>query len=218
MTNLTDDVRDYLNKNPAIVKAIGLKIVNVRALAFYVMKELKIDVSVHAVMSAIRRYEKPSNSKNNQSTVNMIYSDSKISTKSHLALVQVKRHFDVLKNIIPTILDLISVSRGEVLRIFEGRESIKFVVDHSKIDEILKIIPKSEIIDTDDDLGEINLHLSEKYGDMPGMIAPILNELALNNINIVEVIGCMPELIIIVKEKDISQSHDALLKFLYGKK
>lgn len=219
MTNITDEVRNFLNKNPAIVSCIGSKIINSRALAFYILKELHLDASLHAIMSAIRRYEKPSKKdEGKQSLLKNIFADSKISTKSHLVLVQVKRNFKVLKVIIPEVMDSINTNAGEVLRIVEGRESIKFIFDHSKKEDIIRFIPRAEIDEVIDDLGEINIHLSEKFGDMPGMISPVLNELAIHNVNITEVIGCMPELIIIVKENDISQCHDTLLKFLYGSK
>ena len=112
-------------------------------------------------------------------------------------------------------MDSIHVSKGEVLRIVEGRESIKFIVDHSKKEDMLNLIPKEEIANIDEGLGEINIHLSEKFGDMPGLISPILNQLAIYDINLIEIIGCMPELILIVKEEDISQCHDILLKFFY---
>ena len=118
---------------------------------------------------------------------------------------------------IADIFDHVHVSKGEVLRIVEGRESIKFIVDHSKKEEILKMIPPGELIEVKEDLGEVNIHFSEKYGDMPGMVSPILNELTLNELNLIEIIGCMPELIIIVNEGDISKCHDALLRFLYPK-
>lgn len=216
MTNITNKVRDFLNKNPQIVRFLGLKLINVRALAFYVLKESEIDASLHAVMSAIRRYIKESMpSTKKEQLIQKIYSDSKISTKSHLVMLTVNRHFSILKNIIPDLLGMIHVSKGEVLRIVEGREAIKFIVDHSKRNEVVKLIPKEELVSIDSDLGEVNIHLSEKYGDTPGLISPIFNELAINDINITEVIGCMPELIFIIKEKDISACHDVLLRFLY---
>jgi aspartokinase len=218
MTNLADEVRDFLNRNLSIVKCLNSRIINVRALAFFIIKELKLGASVHAVMSAIRRYEKPNNKQKNYPSLDLIFQDSKISTKSHLVLIRVKRNFSSLKTLIPQLFDEINHSAGEVLRIFEGRESIKFVIDHSKKEDVIKLIPKEDIINIDEDLGEINIHLSEKFEDRPGILAPIINELAINDINTIEVVGCTPELIIIVKEKDISQSHDVLLRFLYGKK
>jgi len=133
-------------------------------------------------------------------------------------MLKLKRHFKILSTIFSDIHSNIHVSKGEVLRIVEGRESIKFIIDHSKKEEVLKLIPEQELLEVTEDLAEINIHLSEKFGDMPGIASPVLNELAINNVNIIEMIGCMPELIIIVKEDDISNCHDVLLRFLYSKR
>ena len=218
MTNITQQIRDFLNKNPFIAKGLSYGIINVRALAFYILKKSGMDASLHAVMSAIRRYEKEIKEAKEIEDINIIFRDSKISTKSRLLMLTVKRHFNILRNVIPDIIGNTHVSKGEVLRIVEGRESIKFIIDHSKKHEIIKLIPPEELIEVIEDLGEINIHFSEKYEDMLGLISPVLNELAVNDINLVEIIGCMPELIIIVKQDDISKCHDALLRFFYSKK
>ncbi len=219
MTNITQEVRDFLNQNPSIVKCLECKIINIRALAFHMIKNCNKGASSHAVMSAIRRYKKELKIKEKKkSIIQSIYLDSKISTKSHLVMFTLKRHFKILRNILPHILDDIHVSKGEVLRIVEGRESVKLIFDHSKKPRFLKIIPEEELIDAKENLGELNIHFSEKYGDMPGLVSPVFNELAINDVNVIEIIGCMPELIIIVKEEDISKCHDALIRFLYNKK
>src|SRR3989344_2703925 len=216
MTNITQEVRDFLHKTPFIVKALNYGIVNNRALAAYISNELNLGYSIHAIMSAIRRYEKqPKISR--KEIVQEIYRNSKISTKSRLLMITVQRHFDVLKKIIPDILAHIHVSKGEVLRMVEGRQSIKFIIDHSKKDEILSLIPKKELLGTNENLGEINIHLDESHGDIPGLISPILNELALNDINIIQSIGGYPEIVIIIREDQISTSHDIILRFLYAK-
>ncbi len=218
MTNVSQEIHDFLNKNPFIAKGISHGIVNVRALAFYMLKKLDIDASLHAVMSAIRRY-KDNNKKHKESQdVSLIYSDSKISTKSRLMMLTVKRHFNILRNVIPDILDNIHVSKGDVLRIIEGRGSIKFIIDYSKKNEVVKLIPKEELLGINKNLGMVDIHFSEKYGDMPGILAPVLNELAINNINVIEANSSMPELNIIIKEEDISRCHDILLGFFYGGK
>jgi hypothetical protein len=219
MTNITQKVWDFLNKNPFIVKGLDLNLINVRALSLFILNNSQMDASLHAVMSGVRRYEKEMKKGDVKlEQIEEVFRDSKISTKSRLLMFKVKRHFDFLKNLIPDILDSIHVSKGEVLRIVEGRESIKFIVDNSKKNEIRGMISNDELVELTEDLGEINVHLSDKYGDMPGLISPILNELAANEINLIEVIGCMPELILIVREEDISKCHDAILRFFYGKR
>lgn len=218
MTNVTQAVRDFLNKHPFIVKGLHEGIINVSALALYIMDKMGIDATVHAVISAIRRYESSSEAPREEqpSKAAEVFKDSKISTKSRLTLLTVARHFDQLQKILPAILENVDVSRGEVLRIVEGRGSIKFLVDHSKEKEIIKLIPRHELLSVSKDLGEINILFPEKLAHMPGLIAPVLNELEINDIDPIEVISCLPEFLIIVKENQIAKCHDTLLRFFYG--
>ena len=220
MTNLADEVRNFLNKNQFIAKCLNYEIINTRALSAYILKEAKLESSLHAIISAIRRYQKEKEKFFETQRKNLIadtLKDSKLSTKSRLVMLTAKRNFSVLRNIIPDIIDHIDSNKGEVLRFVEGRESIKFIIDHSKKQEIINLIPKDQLIGVMEDLAEINVHLSEKYGDMHGLNAAVLNELAINDINLIDAIGCTPEIIIIIKEKDISKSHDTLLRFFYSK-
>ncbi len=220
MTNITHEVHNFLKKSPSIVRNIGEELINVRALAYYFLKKTKTEASVHAVMSAIRRYKDENIQPKKRTDFNDVYKESRISTKSRLVLIVVKRHFNILKNVAHDIFDNINVAKGEVLRIVEGRASIKFIIDNAKKKEIIKLIPKDEIIFIRENLGEVNIVFPEKYGyrKMHSLISPILSELTVNNINFIEIIGCMPELIFIVKEEEISKCHDVLLKFFYGSK
>jgi hypothetical protein len=218
MTNIAQEVRDFLNRNPHIVKGLQQRIVNIRGLSLYILRELEEDVSVQAIMTAVRRYQKEITSKKKRKDVlKEIYHESKVSTKSRLLIIEVKRHLKILRNYISEILDNTHVSKGEVLRIIEGRQSLKFVIDHSKKKEILKLIPKDEIITITENLGEISVGLPDKYKDMAGIYAPLLNELAISDINIIVTTGGLPEIIIVIKEEDISRCHDILLRFCYGK-
>jgi hypothetical protein len=219
MTNITLLVRDFLNKNPYIVRSLNDGIINVRALSLYILRKTKQDASLDAIMTGIRRYHKEiANDKEKKKHISEIFRDSRISTKSRLMIIEVKRHFNVLRNLIPSILDHIHVSRGDVLRIVQARESVMFLIDHSKKEEILKLVPKDELIRTSENIGELNIHFSEKHGDMPGILSPVINELSINDISIMQTLSGWPELALIIDEGDISRSHEVMLRFFYGKK
>ena len=118
ITNITLQVRDFLNKNPYIVRSLNDDIINVRALSLHILKNIKIDASLDAVMTGIRRYDKEGRKiQKRKAEIGEIFKYSRISTKSRLTMLEVKRHFNVLRNTIPSILDHTHVSKGEVLRI-----------------------------------------------------------------------------------------------------
>ena len=66
-----------------------------------------------------------------------------------------------------------------------------------------------------ENLAEINVLFSKEHVKVRGMMASILNELAIKNIQVFETISCLPEFIVVVKEKDIGKTHTALLTFFY---
>ncbi|MBS3136692.1 hypothetical protein J4401_07100 [Candidatus Woesearchaeota archaeon] len=216
MTNITHFVWDFLNKHPAMQKSLKMGIVNVRALASYIIKQGKMDSSTHAVISAIRRYNAGNDSVLIGEKLAELFRDSKISTKSKLVSITVSRDFNFLAKIMPQVFSSIDVTRGELLRLAEGRESMKIIIDHRKKAEILSMMPKERVYEIKDNLGEVNVNLDDKKSDIPGVLSTLLTEIAANSINIVEILGGAPEIIIIVREKDLSRTHDLLLRFFYG--
>lgn len=214
MTNITQKTHAFLAKNPSIIRNIGQDIINIRALSHLIKKRENLDASDHAVMSAIRRFDLESQ-KTEIDAIENILKDSKISTKSRLIMLTISRDFSFLGRTLPKIFENIDPSVGELMRIVEGRESFKILIDISKKDMIEKIIGKINISSTQKNIAEINIHLAKGYRNIPGIGSAILNKLASNNINVEEIITCLPEMMILVKEKDIGKAHDTLLSFFY---
>ena len=67
------------------------------------------------------------------------------------------------------------------------------------------------ILKVEKDLGEISIRLAEEAAKTRGVMARIANEIALNKINIVELLISVPEFLIYVKEKDVIRTHEVLL-------
>lgn len=214
MTNITQIVNGFLLKNPSIIRDINRGIINTSALANLIIQTEKLRPYPHAVISAIRRFSKKETEEGYKEVENIL-KKSKISTKSRLVFITLSRDFSFLAKVLPSILNKINPLVGEVLRVVEGRESIKLLIDSSKKDEILSIIDKEFVKEVNENLAEINIHFAEKYQEVRGLRATILNELAINDIDVYEIIGCLPEFMVILEEKDIGKAHDALLSLFY---
>ncbi len=214
MTNIRGIVHNFLQKNPDITRSMQKGVINTRALSMLIIKEENLSSSVHAVMSAIRRYDLEERKVNSSELKNML-KQSRVSTKSRLNLITLSRDFSFLIKTFPVLLSKINPSVGELLRVVEGRASFKILIDHSKKNEVLSHIDPSNIIEVVENLAEINVLFSKDHTKVRGMMATILNELALQDIQVYETISCLPEFIIVVKEEDIGKAHSALLKLLY---
>ncbi len=216
MTNITQNVWGFLNKNPQIGNCLALDIINVRGLAQFIIHKENIETTPHAVISAIRRYKKDLHMDNTEQRVADLLRTSKISTKSRLVSISISRDFSFLARLIPEILARIDVNKAELLRLIEGRTSMKMVIDQKKKDEILSLIPRERLYGINESLAEINILFDESKQDAPGLFSVLMNQLASHGINVVNLFGGMPELLILVKEKDLAKTHDLMLEYFYG--
>lgn len=216
MTNTTQTVHTFLIKNPSITRNMKDSLINVRALALHILKRTNLKASPHAVISAIRRFNTEEKS-NEFGDIQRSLASAKISTKSRLVYISLLRDFFFLAQALPQILKKINPSVGELLRIVEGRKSFKILIDHAKKDEILSLITPTNVLELTENLGEINIQFEPNCQSVRGVRASILNVLSLHNIQLYEIIGCMPELILIINEKDIGTAHDLLLSFFYNR-
>jgi hypothetical protein len=186
------------------------------ALAKYIKNKLKLDAATSSIISAIRRYP-VEEFRENLVDVADVLKDAKISTKTRITVLTIRRDFKALSQSLPQILKEIDPISGEVLRIVEGRESMKLLVDMKKAQAVVNIVGKENILDRKDDLAELNINLGiKKKESVKGVRATLLNLFATNNISVGETFSCLPEFIIYVNEKDIGKAHEILVKFCYG--
>lgn len=211
MTNSTHEVWNFLDTEPSIKKELGRGIVNTMALAKYIMKSKKLDCSVDAVISAIRRYSDEKKFDLKFDNVEQIIKSSRISTKNKIALIAMKRDPYIIE-LLPKVFPMIELTRGDVMRLSEGKESIKLLVDEKNMQKVVGIFPKDKILGVRNNLSELSIHFGPGSGEAVGVLAAIMNELAVNNIRIIESIGCLPEFMIFVDTKDILKTHEIMIK------
>jgi aspartokinase len=210
MANLTHEVWIFLDSEPSIKKELGRGIVNVMALAKHILKAKNLDCSVDAVISAIRRYVTEKKFHTKYQNAEKIIKSSRISTKNKIALITMKRDSQIIE-LLPKVFPLIELSRGDVMRLSEGKESIKLLVDEKNLQKILDIFPSSKVVGAKKNLSEINIHFGPGSGESVGVLATIMNELAANDIGITESIGCLPEFMIFVDTKDALKAYEAMM-------
>lgn len=183
-------------------------LINTNALAKYIIKEKKIDGTLDAVSSAIRRY----NLKRYDEifdTASKIVSFGELSTKSKLANIAVIKDAEV-QELLPKLFSIIQFNRGDVLRIIQADEAIKILVNEKNLGTVKNLLPKKKIIKIDKNLAELNIHLHPEAVKTPGIIAVISNEFSMNNVNVMEFMSCVPEMLWFVKEKDVLKAYNVL--------
>jgi len=214
MKNTVGEVWKFLDSNPCIKRDLGLSLINQRALAKYILKQKKMNATLDAVISAIRRYELEKQDDISIMARKLIVQTINLSTRSGLVKVSLAKDDDV-QRLLPKLYENINYSRGEILRVIQATASIKVLIDESNQEDITDLFPKDKILKVTKNIAEINIHMHPKMETTYGILAVIANELAINGINIVEVMSCFPEMLLFVKEEDILRAYQVLYQLCH---
>lgn len=190
---------------------MGRGILNVRALARYIQKEARLEgeeLSLEAVIGAIRRYDVRESVAARQGTARLF---KKLTMRNKIVDVAILNDPEITAAL-GKFASTIDYSLGETFRLVSGVESIRVVIDEKNLDKMREIIPKRNIPKIVTGLSEIIVSLSEVADRTPGIVSTVTTELAMNDINMMEFMSCVPELIIVVDEKDALRSYDAIEK------
>ena len=215
MTNVTHEVWKVIDNDPSIRRCMGYGLINTTALAKYIINRKKIEGTLEAVSSAIRRY-KFDRYDDVFTTANDIVSLGELSTKSKLANIALIKDTEV-EELLPKLFSVIQFHRGDVLRIIQADAAIKILVNEKNLETVQNLFPKKKIIKIDRNLAEINMHLHPDAVNTPGIIAVISNELAMNDVNVMESMSCVPEMLWFVQEKDILKAYNVLYQICGSK-
>ena len=211
MTNIVHEVWKILDNSPSIRINMRRGLINSSALARYLIKEKNVDATPDAIISAIRRYELGQHDEIFKKANILLGQTINISTKSNLAEVSLKKDDDV-QRILPDLFRIIQYIRGDVLRVMQANESIRLLIDEKNMEKVIALFPKDKIITKEKNLAEINIYIHPQMQSTPGILAVIANELAINNINIVEVLTCPPEMLFFVKKEDFQSASNVIHK------
>lgn len=211
MTNIVHEVWKILDNNPSIRREMKRGLINTSALAKYIINEKRVDATIDAVISAIRRYKLNKHDDVFDNAYKILGQTVNLSTKSNLAEISLVKDDDV-QQLLPKLFNIIKYIRGDVLRVTQANESVRILIDEKNMDNVMKIFPKSKIITKEKDLAEINIYIHPKMQTTPGILAAIANELAINEINILEFMTCPPEMICVVKKDDLLWASNVLYK------
>jgi aspartokinase len=215
--NVTKKIWRLLDRNPCVLRNMRSGLINVRALATYLIREEKINTTTDAVISAIRRYNFTAYDVIFRNARKVIREPTAISTRSPLAIVSVVKDAEVQK-ILPQLYSAIQPDQGDVLRVMQGNRSVKLVIDRHNLEVVKSFFSKKDILAIDENLGEICVHNMVPNGRItPGILAISANELAIHNINVLDVMSGSSEILWFVEEKDIQNAYNVLYQLWKGK-
>ena len=162
----------------------------------------------NAVISAIRRYKKDEKHKS-EAELKKLFSKIGVKTRSNIVDICLKKSRKVLEQL-NKINSIVDVEKGEVIRIIQAEESIRIIIDEKNLDKFFNYFSKADCISIEKNLVEINLHFTPEASKTKGILSLLSSSLNAEDINIVEVISCAPELLIFIRKDDLLKSLNVL--------
>lgn len=210
MTSIAKAIAKEIEEDVVARRAIEKGIVSMKALAVYLIKKRKLNSSTDAVVSAIRRYKEENPLEKKYEAAKEVISKSlDIRITTNIVEISVEKNQEAQK-MLQKAFAMVSYEKGEILLVIQGEKSIKLILNAKNREKILSLFSRKSILGIEDNLAEINIHLSDEAVKTPGIISTLSTEFMLHGINIYESMSCVPEMLFFVKQKDIMKSYDIM--------
>lgn len=193
----------------SLKKELSRDLINVRKLANYIIKTQKIDASLDSVISAIRRYKNSSIKKEEQQSAYDILKQAKLSVRTQMVSLELKRT-DEVKTQLGRPDRLVQYQEHDTVRVLEGSNTVSLIFDKKNADKVISQFSKKNILNMIKNVGMLELSYSKDLEKTPGVFFIIANELAQNDISIIDALISASEHIIVVDEKDITRAFDLI--------
>ncbi|MBS3137977.1 hypothetical protein J4232_06090 [Candidatus Woesearchaeota archaeon] len=200
-------VNNILQKDISIQKDLQRNIINIRALASYLIKNYALQTSLDAVISAIRRFQTDETFTESKELQN-VFKEIIILTKNNMVSIKLKDNAfsDIAKDFVN------GQKLKKNLRLIKTKEYIKVLLSQKDFEDKMSVFQREDILEVKQNLCEIRLVLSKDYNNTKGILAKITAELALHNVNIYDTILCMPEILFYVDEKDLIEAQKSIME------
>jgi hypothetical protein len=209
MLNMPDGrrlVERTIERDPVIKKGLQREIINSRALARFIQQDDRIDLSLDSILGIIRRYPRAAEA---TAGTDQILRDCELTMRSRIGDLAVEHGPHIMRQIAEFAGSTRSTS-GENLRVVVGQRSIRVIAEQKALEKFRKTFQEKEIVRYSDNLVEISLLLTPEAEQTKGIYARITTELALNDVNLVGIMCCSPESILLVEEKDAPKAIETI--------
>ncbi len=209
LPNTAAVVAKFIERDGAIRNDLARGLVNVRSLARYIQEAARREgqeSSLEAIIGAIRRFPIEQQWVTQRNIGELI---GKLTVRNKIVDVVILNDPEITAAL-GKFASMIDYSVGETFRLVSGVESIRVVIDEKNLDKMKSIIPRKNIPKISTGLAEIIVSLHHEAEMTPGVVSTVTTELALNGINMVEFMSCVPELIIVVDGGDALRSYEAI--------
>ena len=209
--NIKEKVWKLIDTDISIKKDLSRKIINVRSLAQYIITNQKTNASIDAVISAIRRYNLDNKKSEDSNSVHSILKQARVAIRTKMASLLLKRT-DFVKTKLGRPDKLMDFQGHDIIRVLEGSQALTIVMDQKNFDKIKSTFPKDLILEENKKVGMVEINYPRILKRTPGVFSIIYNELAQNNISIIDALISSNEHILIIEEEKLLKAFELIQK------
>ncbi len=188
--NVETAVRSYLKKNSEIVISLRMGIVNISKLARKMYNEMP-NYNLISIRSALNKLFLENSGGDFTSHIDKLISESKITLQDKIMVITTNRKLENLNYVSATYLS----------------DSIVYIIDETK--NKVSEIPKNALVEKN--VSSIHIFSSQEIVKTPGFVMKINEKLFSSEINVLQLISCSNETIIIVKRSDGIKAYESLM-------
>ncbi len=206
--SVAERVRKKIESNVYWDKAIELGIANYSAIAEQLKKE--VGGSFDAVKIAVARYaqeRKPS--EESIERVKRILDRTSLTLKTNSAIM-------IFYNTSPALARVQKLFEDEVkvYSVVNSPSVIVVIVDDAQAGKALKIMGQENLVKKHSNANLLLLNSPTEIETTPGIIAFLLEKLAENNINVIEIYSCYTDTAILISREDALKAFETIEKHL----
>ncbi|WP_337860691.1 aspartate kinase [Ferroplasma sp.] len=187
--NVETMVKDYIRKNPELIISMRMGILNVSKLSRKIWQEEK-GYNIISIRSALNKVL-TENDTVDTLHIDKLLSESKITLQDKIMVITVDKKLDNVNFLSATYLS----------------DSIVYIVDETKNKKI--DLPRNAVIEKN--VSSLHIFSSMEILKTPGFVMKINERLFSYEINVLQLISCSNETIIIVNRKDAIRAYEALM-------
>ena len=205
MSQLEQGFRQYMSRHPEILRCCSQGLINRRSLARYLISVGIAEGSeMESVVAMLRRFDFGKAKKSTPS----LFDDMRVTIKDKVIILDFPKEKELLVMLHDLILST-AFDKGDTLKVVMGTLSFKVIIDEQKKKSFSSLIRKFSA-HTYAGISEMSLLFPGEAIQEAGIVSTITTELAVHEINIIEVLTATPELLIYLEDKDVVEAFEVI--------
>lgn len=212
---VSQEVKDIIAKSPFLSEMLIRDIVSYSNLANEIRprveERLGKSVNPPAVVMALRRHaEELREEVLNRPKMKMRY---ELSMKTNIYDVNLLRNENSIR-ILNLLYEKVQLEKGDFLNVSLGTFEMSISVSDKYAGVLKELVKEESVLNEFSDLVAINIAFSGNFVETPGLVYLAVRKLALENINVIEILSTMNVLTFVIERAESMKAYEVLQTFL----